>query len=140
MSSPSVPASRTTVPVGCQPSDKWLLGIVLAVINFWLFAQTLLNVVPGISGDLGMTPTVANLAVSVTSLMSGCFIVLSLLALFLVKDTPVSKAPATGHTGFDWSGLITFVIAMLAINVHISQGPRIGWLSPTGPPCWRCSW
>lgn len=31
-----------------KPTDRWLLGIVLAVINFWLFAQTLLNVIPGI--------------------------------------------------------------------------------------------
>jgi DHA2 family multidrug resistance protein-like MFS transporter len=261
--SPVAPSSSSTA-VTWRPDDRWLLGIVLAVINFWLFAQTLLNVIPGISADLGMSTTVANLAVSVTSLMSGCFIVvfggladtlgrekimnvgiwlsivgsalivlpfegaaasatmltgrivqglsaacimpstmalvktyyegkerqralsywsigswggsgfcslfgglmatsalgwrsifyisiaLSLLALYLVKDTPVSKAsttrapgmatsgtaaPAAGDAdrhGFDWSGLVTFVVAMLAINVYISQGPRIGWLSAAG--------
>jgi len=270
MSTDRAAASSTSPTVTWRPDDRWLLGIVLAVINFWLFAQTLLNVIPGISEDLGMSTTVANLAVSVTSLMSGCFIVvfggladrlgrekvmnvgiwlsiigsalivlpfegaaasatmlagrivqglsaacimpstmalvktyyegkdrqralsywsigswggsgfcslfgglmatsplgwrsifyisiaLSLLALYLVKDTPVSKASSTtapgmatsgtgaraaggapaagdaqGH-GFDWSGLITFVVAMLAINVYISQGPRIGWLSVAG--------
>lgn len=228
------------------PNDAWLLGIVLAVINFWLFAQTLLNVIPGIQRSLGLNPTVANLAVSVTALMSGLFIVvfggladrlgrglimkigivlsiagsvlivltpsghgaltatmimagrivqglsaacvmpstmaliktfyqgknrqralsfwsigswggsgfcslfgglmavsvlgwrsifwisiaLSLLALHLVRGTPVSKVEQAAASGrFDWGGLVTFVVAMLAINVFISQGPKIGWFS-----------
>lgn len=34
---------------GWVPSDRSLLGIVLAVLNFWLFAQTLLNVIPGMA-------------------------------------------------------------------------------------------
>lgn len=243
--SSAVPLSSATT-TRWQPDDKWLLGIVLAVTNFWLFAQTLLNVIPGIREDLGMTVTVANLAVSVTSLISGVFIVvfggladrmgreklmragiwlsiigsalivlpgqgatasvtmlagrivqglsaacvmpstlalvktyyegkarqralsfwsigswggsgftalfgglvatsvlgwrsifyisiaLSFLSLYLVKDTPPSKAPATRHRGFDWGGLTTFVVAMLTINVYISQGPRIGWFSVPG--------
>lgn len=230
-----------------RPSDRWLLGVVLAVITFWLFAQTLLNVIPGIQGSLGLDTTVANLAVSVTALMSGLFIVvfggladrvgrglvlragiglsiagsflivltpskqgavtaammlagrivqglsaaaimpsslalikefydsggreralsfwsigswggsgfcalfgglmavsflgwrsifwisiaLALLSLYLVKDTPNSKAAAThtGTGGYDWTGLLTFVAAMLAINVFISQGPKLGWFS-----------
>jgi MFS transporter, DHA2 family, multidrug resistance protein len=229
-----------------RPSDSWLLGVVIAVINFWLFAQTLLNVIPGIQQSLGLDPTVANLAVSVTALMSGLFIVvfggladrlgrglvmkigiwlsivgsllivltpaqhgaltattlmagrivqglsaacvmpstmaliktfyegkerqralsfwsigswggsgfcslfgglmavsalgwrsifwisiaLSLLALYLVRTTPESKAEESRATGrFDWGGLITFIVAMLAINVFISQGPKIGWFS-----------
>jgi MFS transporter, DHA2 family, multidrug resistance protein len=229
-----------------RPSDSWLLGIVIAVINFWLFAQTLLNVIPGIQDSLGLDPTVANLAVSVTALMSGLFIVvfggladrlgrgpvmkigiwlsivgsllivltpaehggltattlmagrivqglsaacvmpstlaliktfyqgrarqralsfwsigswggsgfcslfgglmavsvlgwrsifwisiaLSVLALFLVRSTPPSRAEQSGAGGrFDWGGLLTFIAAMLAINVFISQGPKIGWFS-----------
>lgn len=48
---------------------------MIAVINFWLFAQTLLNVTPGIQKSLGLDPTLGNLAVSVTALMSGLFIV-----------------------------------------------------------------
>ena len=229
-----------------RPDDRWLLGIVLAVINFWLFAQTLLNVIPGIQKSLGLDPTVANLAVSVTALMSGLFIVvfggladrlgrglvmkagiwlsiagsllivltpaqgggltatmlmagrvvqglsaacvmpstialiktfyegkdrqralsfwsigswggsgfcslfgglmavsalgwrsifwisivLSLVALYLVRSTPESRVADPGSSArFDWAGLVTFVVAMLAINVFISQGPKIGWFS-----------
>jgi MFS transporter, DHA2 family, multidrug resistance protein len=232
--------------VAWKPTDRWLLGIVLAVINFWLFAQTLLNVIPGIRDSLGLDPTIANLAVSITALTSGLFIVvfggladrlgealvlnvgvwlsiagsllvvltpakqgfasdalmlvgravqglsaacvmpssmaliktfyhdrdrqralsfwsigswggsgfcslfgglmavsvlgwrsifwisigLSLIALYLVKGTPVSKNvnDGTPHR-FDWSGLATFVVAMLAINILISQGAKIGWFS-----------
>lgn len=229
-----------------RPNDRWLLGVVLAVINFWLFAQTLLNVIPGIQKSLGLDATVANLAVSVTALMSGLFIVvfggladrlgrglvmkvgiwlsiagsvlivltptaqgavtatmllggrvvqglsaacvmpstmalikafysdkgrqralsfwsigswggsgfcslfgglmavsvlgwrsifwisiaLSLIALYLVRDTPQSRVEQPGPRGrFDWGGLVTFVVAMLAINLFISQGPKLGWFS-----------
>lgn len=51
-----------------RPNGGWLLGIVVAVANFLLFAQTLLNVIPGIQGQLGLERTLANLAVSITSL------------------------------------------------------------------------
>ena len=35
--------AQSTAKTGTQwkPNDAWLIGIVLAVINFWLFAQTL---------------------------------------------------------------------------------------------------
>ncbi|MFL4473401.1 MFS transporter [Paeniglutamicibacter sp. MACA_103] len=234
-----------------KPNDKWLLGIVLAVINFWLFAQTLLNVIPGIRGQLGVEETLANLAVSVTSLFSGIFIVvaggladrlgrvkilyagiwlsiagsllialtpenlgaltsamllggrviqglsaacimpssmalvktfyegkdrqralsfwsigswggsgfcslfgglmatsalgwrsifwisvvLSIVALWLLRGTPESKAeadPAAKQQGFDWGGLIAFIVLLVSINVYISQGPALGWLSLGG--------
>lgn len=232
--------------VGWRPNDGWLTGVVLAVVTFWLFAQTLLNVIPAIQGSLGLGATVANFAVSITALMSGMFIVVfggladrigratilrlgialsiagsllivlapskqgaltataimagrivqglsaacvmpsslalikdfyadepreralsfwsigswggsgfcslfgglmavsflgwrsifwisiavSALALYLVKDTPNSRLTATGpRHRFDWPGLGAFVAAMLAINVFISQGPKLGWFS-----------
>lgn len=232
-----------------RPNDRWLLGIVLAVVNFWLFAQTLLNVIPGIQGELGISRTLGNLAVALTSLFSGIFIVvaggladrvgrvrilyigiglsivgsllialtpanlggltsgmllagravqglsaacvmpaslalvktyyegkarqralsfwsigswggsgfcslfgglmatsvlgwrsifwisivLSFLAFLLLRGTPESKAPAgAGRLRFDWWGLIAFVVALVSLNVYISQGPSIGWLSLGG--------
>lgn len=243
--------TQASTATAWKPNDKWLLGIVLAVINFWLFAQTLLNVIPGIQGQLGVERTLANLAVSITSLFSGIFIVvaggladrigrvkilyigiwlsiagsllialtpenlgaltsgmllggrvvqglsaacimpssmalvktyyegkarqralsfwsigswggsgfcslfgglmaatvlgwrsifwisvaLSLLALYLLRGTPESRAerdPARESHGFDWGGLATFIVLLLAINIYISQGPVLGWLSAGG--------
>src|SRR5690625_732400 len=234
-----------------KADDKWLAGVVIAVITFWLFAQTLLNVIPGIRSELGIELTTANLAVSITSLFSGLFIViaggladrigrvkilrigvilsiagsllialtpenmggftafmllagrvvqglsaaaimpssmallkdfydgkqrqraisywsigswggsgltallvafiapsplrwrsifwisavLGLLSLFLIRGTPERKAshdPDGPAYRFDWGGVIAFVISLLALNVYISQGPNIGWLSWQG--------
>lgn len=57
--------------------DKLLFGIVLAVVTFWLFAQTTLNVAPAIREDLGITESLNNIAVSITALFSGIFIVVA---------------------------------------------------------------
>jgi DHA2 family multidrug resistance protein-like MFS transporter len=58
-------------------TNKLILGIVLAVINFWLFAQTTLNVAPTMRDDLGITDSLTNIAVSITALFSGIFIVVA---------------------------------------------------------------
>jgi DHA2 family multidrug resistance protein-like MFS transporter len=57
--------------------DKLILGIVLAVVTFWLFAQTTLNVAPAMRGDLQIAEGASNIAVSITALFSGIFIVVA---------------------------------------------------------------
>lgn len=56
-------------------NDKLLFGIILGVLAFWLFAQTTLNINVVMSNDLKMDTSVMNIAVSITSLFSGIFIV-----------------------------------------------------------------
>ena len=56
-------------------TNQLLIGIVLSVITFTLFAQTTLNIAPTMRADLGINMTSSNLAVSITSLFSGMFIV-----------------------------------------------------------------
>src|SRR5690242_18439872 len=56
-------------------NDKLLLGIILGVLAFWLFAQTTLNIAPAMAADLGVATNVMNIAVSITALFSGIFIV-----------------------------------------------------------------
>jgi DHA2 family multidrug resistance protein-like MFS transporter len=58
-------------------TDKLILGIVLAVLNFWLFAQTTLNVAPAMREDLHISDSLTNIAVSITALFSGIFIVVA---------------------------------------------------------------
>jgi DHA2 family multidrug resistance protein-like MFS transporter len=45
------------------------------VLAFWLFAQTTLNISPVMAADLGIGTSLMNIAVSITALFSGIFIV-----------------------------------------------------------------
>jgi len=73
--------NATNVSAGAPPhyhgDDKLILGIVLAVVTFWLFAQTTLNVAPAMRGDLQIAEGVSNIAVSITALFSGICIVVA---------------------------------------------------------------
>jgi MFS transporter, DHA2 family, multidrug resistance protein len=62
-------------PVTFRGDDKLLFGIILGVLAFWLFAQTTLNIAPDMAADLGIATNVMNIAVSITALFSGIFIV-----------------------------------------------------------------
>ena len=52
-----------------------IAGIVFGVITFWLFAQAIVNVGPAVQADLGIPLDTLNIAVSLTALFSGLFIV-----------------------------------------------------------------
>mgnify|MGYP005828893309 CR=1 FL=1 len=58
-----------------QGTDRLLYGIILGVLAFWLFAQTTLNIAPTMAADLGVEQNLMNIAVSITALFSGIFIV-----------------------------------------------------------------
>lgn len=57
-------------------------------------------------------------------------IAFSLLAMLLIKEVPESRAEKTGKFKFDFGGLAIFIIAMLALNIVITQGAEFGWTSP----------
>jgi len=61
--------------VSYKGNDKLLFGIILGVLAFWLFAQTTLNINVVMAKDLQMDTAMMNIAVSITSLFSGIFIV-----------------------------------------------------------------
>src|SRR5437764_1260596 len=56
-------------------NDRLLFGIILGVLAFWLCAQTTLNIASMMATDLGIQMSVMNIAVSITALFSGIFIV-----------------------------------------------------------------
>lgn len=235
--------SPDTSPVSTnyRGTNKLIIGIVLAVITFWLFAQTTLNIAPAMSTDLKISHNLNNIAVSITALFSGIFIVVAggladrigrvkmtyiglalsiagsllivispsgtavfllagrilqglsaacimpatlalmqayfdgkarqralsfwsigswggsglcslfggfiastvgwrwifvisiivaIISYLLLRGTPESKVVTTDKKSFDWAGLIAFIIAMVALNIVIGQGPGLGWLSP----------
>jgi DHA2 family multidrug resistance protein-like MFS transporter len=46
---------NATSALDYKGSNRLILGIVLAVITFWLFAQTTLNIAPTMRDDLHIT-------------------------------------------------------------------------------------
>src|SRR6185437_6577380 len=56
-------------------TNKLITGIVFGVLTFWLFAQAMVNVVPAVQKDLGVSSATLNIAISLTALFSGIFIV-----------------------------------------------------------------
>lgn len=86
--------------------NKLIVGIVLAVITFWLFAQTTLNVAPAMRGDLRISDNTSNIAVSITALFSGIFIVVA-----------GGLADRFGRMRFTNTGLLLSIIGSLLIAV-----------------------
>lgn len=227
---------------GFVGNDRVLFGIIFGVLGFWLFAQTTLNIAPVMADDLGVETSIMNIAVSITALFSGIFIVViggladrlgrvkmvmggfllsiagsilvglapsgglaetflmagrilqglsgafimpaslalvktywegesrqravslwsmgswggsgfaalfgglmaenvgwrwiffagaavSLLGMFMVMGTPESKAPARANYKFDLTGVLSFMVFMVALQVFVTQGSNMGWTS-----------
>ena len=224
-------------------NDRLLIGIILGVLTFWLFAQTTLNINQVMGADLGIDASTMNIAVSITSLFSGIFIVVmggladrigrlkvvkagfllsivgsllvglapagalaapalligralqglsaacimpaslalvktywdgkdrqravsmwsigswggsgfcslfggfmvgalgwrsiflvsivfTVIGLLLMRGTPDCKAETQGDYKFDLAGVIVFMIGMVAVQLLITQGNKLGWTSP----------
>jgi DHA2 family multidrug resistance protein-like MFS transporter len=71
----STQSSRVSGETRFVGNDRVLFGIIFGVLAFWLFAQTTLNISPVMADDLGIETSVMNIAVSITALFSGIFIV-----------------------------------------------------------------
>src|SRR5690606_23016015 len=85
-----------------QGTNKMIIGIVFGVITFWLFAQAMLNIVPAVQEDLGVNLGTLNIAISLTSLFSGMFIVVA-----------EGLADRVGRKKLTYVGLILSVIGSL---------------------------
>lgn len=223
-------------------TDKVLFGFILAVLTFWLFANSMMNVSPVMTEALGMDANMMNIAVSLAALFSGIFIVViggladsigraktfrvglylaivgsllvglspkgdlalpmllagrafqglsaafvmptslgmikifwegkerqraislwsigtfggsglssltggiiasnlgwrwifffaiivAIIALLLTKELPENKREGAGKYKIDWGGIIMFMIAMVALQVFITNGNKFGWTS-----------
>ncbi len=67
--------TTTTTDATYRGNDRLLFGIIMGVIAFWLFAQTTLNIAPDMSRDLSISANTMNIAVAITALFSGIFII-----------------------------------------------------------------
>lgn len=233
---------RANAAVAYQGNDRLLFGIIMGVLAFWLFAQTTLNISPLMAQDLGVQQSLMNIAVSITALFSGIFIVvmggladrvgrvkivqwgflfsilgsllvalapkggpgssflmlgricqglsgafimpaslalvkeywdgagrqraislwsmgswggsgfaalfgglmaqnlgwrsiffagaaISVIGMLMVRGTPESRAEAKAGYKFDLAGVVTFMIAMVALELFATQGAKLGWSS-----------
>ena len=59
-------------------------------------------------------------------------IAVSVLGLWLMRGTPESKAETKGDYKFDLPGVLAFMVAMVALQVLVTQGNKLGWTSPAG--------
>lgn len=57
-------------------------------------------------------------------------IAVCILGLWMMRGTPESKAETGGDYKFDLPGVLTFMIAMVALQVVVTQGNELGWGSP----------
>ncbi|MEX6273064.1 MFS transporter [Staphylococcus saprophyticus] len=57
--------------------NKLLVGIVLFILTYWLFAQSFLNIGPKIQATFGASPDIVNISVSLTSFVTGVFMVVA---------------------------------------------------------------
>lgn len=85
-------------------TNKMITGIVFGVITFWLFAQAMVNVVPAVQEDLGISLGTLNIAISLTALFSGMFIVAA-----------GGLADKIGRKKMTYIGLILSVIGSLCL-------------------------
>ena len=53
----------------------------------------------------------------------------SVVGMLMVRGTPESRAEAKRGYRFDTIGILTFMIAMLALQVFATQGAKLGWTS-----------
>ncbi|MGL4684540.1 MAG: MFS transporter, partial [Hafnia alvei] len=56
-------------------------------------------------------------------------IIFSVVGMLLIRGTPESKIEESQKQPFDYSGLISFVIALISLNLVITKGAKFGWTS-----------
>jgi DHA2 family multidrug resistance protein-like MFS transporter len=95
-----------------EGNDRVLFGIILGVLAFWLFAQTTLNIAPTMARDLGVEASVMNIAVSITALFSGIFIVVI-----------GGLADLIGRVRMVQWGFILSIVGSLLVGLAPSGGP-----------------
>ena len=88
--------------------NKLLFGIFLGVITFWLFASSLVNIVPDLESSFDANYGTINVAVSLTSLLCGLFVV-----------GAGGLADRYGRVKMTYIGLILSVIASLMISYPV---------------------
>ena len=54
-------------------------------------------------------------------------VIVAVIALYLTKELPENKREGAGKYKIDWGGIIIFMIAMIALQIFITNGNKLGW-------------
>lgn len=54
-------------------------------------------------------------------------VIVAIIALYLTKELPENKREGAGKYKIDWGGIIVFMIAMIALQIFITNGNKLGW-------------
>jgi MFS transporter, DHA2 family, multidrug resistance protein len=57
-------------------------------------------------------------------------VVVAVIGMLMLRGTPESRAETRGDYRFDLPGVLTFMVAMVALQVVVTQGNSLGWSSP----------
>lgn len=93
-----------------KKTNMYIVGIVLAVLTFWLFANSMINIIPAMIEDMNISLGILNIATSLTALFSGLFIVVA-----------GGLSDRSGRKKMTYIGLILSVAG--SIFVLLAQGP-----------------
>lgn len=86
-------------------NNKIILGIILSILTYWLFAQAFLNIAPAVQSTYSDTSSnIINLSVSLTSLITGIFMVAS-----------GNIADKIGYTKITYIGIILSIVGSVII-------------------------
>lgn len=93
-----------------RKNNLYIVGMVMAVLTFWLFANSMINIIPAMSADMDVSAGVLNIATSLTALFSGLFIVVA-----------GGLSDRSGRKKMTYIGLILSIVGSLL--VMLAQGP-----------------
>jgi MFS transporter, DHA2 family, multidrug resistance protein len=54
----------------------------------------------------------------------------SVLGLLMIRGTPESKVQSGGGHKLDLAGILSFMVTMVALQIVVTQGNKLGWTSP----------
>lgn len=112
-----------------KKANLHIVGIVLAVLTFWLFAQSMINIIPAMRDDMNVSLGTLNIATSLTSLFSGLFIVVA----GGISDRSGRKKLTFLGLGLSILGSLLVIIAqepMLLITGRAIQGISAACIMP----------
>lgn len=103
--------NRKTNTIKPESRKLIIIGIVLSILTYWLFAQTFLNLGPHLQETFDTSQGIINLSISLTSLITGIFMV----AAGTLSDR-------YGYVRFTFLAIVLSIIGSLLVIITTNAG------------------